>query len=99
MLHLPHVLGVPHQRGEDFVMVLATAQFPETPCASSSLVELELVFRKLTVAIRNPDKGALESLFLDDALLNWMKCAVNVSKPSMVTTFRPRTVCASTEHE
>ena len=44
-------------------------------------------------------EGALKSLFVNDSLLYRVQRSIGAASPSMVVTFRLRTVWVRTEHE
>src|ERR1700676_511667 len=80
MLHLPHVLGAPHQRGEDLVIVLAAAQVSRNPMRQLFSCGIGVCLQKAHCGHDEAGhtEGALESLLVDDPLLSWVKCSVSV---------------------
>src|SRR5271154_5657865 len=83
MVRLPHVAGAAHQRSEDLVIVLAAAQVPRNTVR-------QFGSRGVWVCFEEPNrghdksrhtKGTLESLFVDDALLDRMQRSVRICQP------------------
>jgi hypothetical protein len=97
----PHILRPAHQRRQNLVVILAAAEISRDTVRQFQAGGIGIC---LQVSDRGHDEAghaerALKSLLVDDTLLHRMQGSVGARQPSMVRTFRPRTVCVSTEHE
>src|ERR1700730_5144575 len=83
MAHLPCVPGAAHQRGEDLVVVLAAAEVSRNAVRQFQSGGIRVSFQESYRGHNEAGhtKGALEPLFVDDALLDGMQRSVLTCQP------------------